>query len=179
MIYLVRHGEAAAGWGSHPDPGLSDKGQSQAKSVATDLLKRGINQTFSSPMQRCQETAAPFVAESGTDLQINPHVTEIPTPPDVGDRVSWLQALMSGTWDTAPELVQAWQQDLISAVSSMPENTVIFSHFVAINALVAHVEGRADVTLFRPDHCSVTVLQPSPSGLRLIERGREAGTKVL
>ena len=25
MIYLVRHGEAAASWGNHPDPGLSDK----------------------------------------------------------------------------------------------------------------------------------------------------------
>ena len=41
MIYLVRHGEAAAGWGDHPDPGLSALGQKQAKAVAVELQKRG------------------------------------------------------------------------------------------------------------------------------------------
>ena len=41
MIYLVRHGEAAASWGDHPDPGLSELGQKQAavESLAKLLAK--------------------------------------------------------------------------------------------------------------------------------------------
>ena len=32
-IILVRHGEASAGWASHPDSGLSKKGRLQAKNT--------------------------------------------------------------------------------------------------------------------------------------------------
>lgn len=180
MIYLVRHGEAAAGWGSHPNPGLSETGQGQARTASEALAGLGIQQVFSSPMQRCQETAAPFVAASDLPLTIEPGVTEVPTPADVGDdRVSWLRSMMAGTWAEAPDVVQAWRAQLIETVSGLPENSVVFSHFVAINALVGHSEGVDAVTVFRPNYCSMTRFQAADNQLKLIERGQELDTRVL
>ncbi len=179
MIYLVRHGEAAAGWGQHPDPGLSEKGQAQAAGVADILQNKGIDHGLTSPMQRCQDTAAPFAATASFQLNIEPRVTEIPTPTGIEDRIDWLRNLMSGNWADTEELIKNWRRTLIETLSALPENTVVFSHFIAINAIVGHLEGSDAVTVFRPDHCSITQIQPSKSGLKLFARGKEAGTKVL
>ena len=179
MIYLIRHGEAAATWGAHPDPGLSDTGREQAKAVAARLSRLGIRQVVTSPMARCQETAQAFSALSGLELAIEPAVTEIPTPPAIEDRVSWLRGLMSGTWDTAPDLVQDWRSDLIKAVSALPAGTAVFTHFVAINALTGHLENDVNVTVFRPNYCSVTTLDSLSGAIRLVERGESLDTRVL
>ena len=96
MIYLIRHGEAAASWGEHPDPGLSENGQAQAQMVAEQLAAFPIKSIFSSPMARCRKTASYFGARSGLNVDIDTDVTEIPTPEEVKDRVPWLRALMSG-----------------------------------------------------------------------------------
>lgn len=179
MIYLIRHGEAAAGWGTHPNPGLSETGKKQAVAAASDLAKLEIKHAYTSPMQRCQETSHPFAKSSALDVRIEPRVTEIPTPDGIKDRISWLRNLMSGTWDTTPQIVQDWRETLIKTVSELPDDTVVFSHFIAINAIVGHLEGSNDVTVFRPTYCSMTSLETSPAGLKLIERGTEATTKVL
>lgn len=179
MIYLIRHGEAAATWGAHPDPGLSDTGKQQADAVAARLSQLGIRQAISSPMARCQETAKAFSTLSGLELAIEPAVTEIPTPAAIGDRVSWLRALMSGTWETTPDLVQDWRGRLINSVSALPDQTVVFTHFVAINAVAGHLENNDRVTIFRPNYCSVTSLELTAKGIRLTQRGESLSTKVL
>ena len=179
MIYLIRHGEAAASWGSHPNPGLSDMGRTQAESVALLLKDAAISRIYSSPMQRCQETGDAFSRLSGLNLSIEPKVTEIPTPPEVEDRVSWLRELMSGTWSDAPELVQTWRRDLIETVFALPDETAVFTHFVAINAIVGHLEGSNLVTVFRPNYCSQTKLRRQGNQIALAERGESLETKVL
>lgn len=179
MIYLIRHGEAAARWGSHPDPGLSELGRDQAEAVAESLSELGIERIFSSPMARCQETGRAFAARSGLDLVVEPKVTEIPTPGDVTDRVPWLQTLMAGNWADTPDLVQTWRRDLIDVVTAMPANTAVFSHFVAINAIVGHFEGSDSVTVFRPNYCSLTRLHVTDSGHMLAARGASLETRIL
>lgn len=179
MIYLIRHGEAASSWGEHPDPGLSDLGREQAAAAANKLGQLGIDRAISSPMARCQETAQAFADLSGLDLKIEPNVTEIPTPSDITDRVPWLRNLMSGAWSDAPQLVQTWRHHLIRTVSQLPPNTAVFTHFVAINAIVGHLEETDAVTVFRPNYCSLTKLEPGTTGLKLIERGESLETKVL
>lgn len=179
MIHFIRHGEAAAGWGAHPDPGLSKKGHAQAQQVALQLPDTGVSAVYASPMQRCQETAIPFANRSGLRVITEPRVTEIPTPPEIADRVTWLRTLMAGTWDSAPAIVLDWRRALLDAVETLPDNSVVFSHFIAINAIVGHLENDQRVTVFRPDHCSMTRLERSEEGLRLAERGNEAGTRVL
>lgn len=179
MIVFVRHGEAAASWGDHPDPGLSEKGWTQARAAAEQIAALGIEQIMSSPMQRCQDTAKSFSDRSGLSVAVDQDVSEIPTPEGVEDRVAWLRSLMSGKWHAAELPIRDWRERLIARAESLPDNTVVFSHFVAINALVGHLQDTDQVTVFRPDHCSLTLLEHTPQGLILKQRGGEAGTRVL
>ena len=179
MIFLVRHGEAAAGWGDHADPGLSDLGHRQAEAVGQILVQLGAVHVVSSPMQRARETAAPFARLVGKTPEIVPEVSEITTPAGVVDRVTWLRALMNGAWTEAgPELVR-WREDMGACVAALPVGTAVFSHFVAINALAGLFEHDPNVTVFRPGHCSVTRLGRDANGLRVLEYGSEAATRVL
>lgn len=179
MIYLVRHGEASASWGSHPDPGLSETGRAQADTVAQALMSEQITQAITSPMARCQETASFFAKASRLAMTIEPAVTEIPTPSDIEDRVPWLRGLMSGQWSDAPDLVKNWRHGLIDTLMALPDETVVFTHFVAVNAVVGSVEGTDNVTVFRPNYCSVTKLDNTTGALHLVERGQSLETKVL
>lgn len=179
MIYLIRHGQAAAGWGEQPDPGLSEDGRMQAKTVAEWLATEPVNTAISSPMARCQETGRFFAERTGLSLEIEPAVTEIPTPSDVSDRVTWLRDLMTGEWEAAPALVKDWRASLLETLAQVPDQTAVFTHFVAINAIVGHLEQSPSVTVFRPNYCSVTKLEADGSNVRLIERGQSFETKVL
>ena len=179
MIYLIRHGEAAAGWGDHPDPGLSALGAKQAQAVAAQLNAATITNIISSPMQRCRETAAPLSDLLSLTSAIAPQVSEIGTPPDIGDRVTWLRGLMAGTWTEAGAPFADWRARMGAFVDALPARTAVFSHFVAINALCGLLEQDDRVTVFRPGHCSVTRLERRDGRLRVAEYGSEAATRVL
>lgn len=179
MIFLVRHGEAEAGWGTAPDPGLSDLGRKQAEAVSQLIGRETIQSILTSPMQRCRETSAPFAAASGFTAKVEPAVTEIPTPEGLDDRVAWLRGFMAGDWNAAPPVVADWRKTLLDRIFTVEDNTVVFSHFIAINTIVGHLTGSEAVTSFRPGHCSVTMLEKSTGGLNLVERGSEAATRVL
>lgn len=177
MIFLVRHGEAAAGWGDHPDPGLSHLGHEQARAVSRALGELGATKVIASPMQRCRETAAPFADQLGVSARIEPAVSEIVTPDGIADRVNWLREVMAGTW---PDALMPWREQATAAVSGLAEGTAVFSHFVAINAIVGQLSGAADVLVFRPGHCSVTVLERDGDGVLQVTRlGDEAATRIL
>lgn len=179
MIHLIRHGQAAASWGDHPDPGLSDLGKQQAAAVAKTLNALPFEHSFTSPMARCRETGSFFSDLSGLDLHVEPHVTEIPTPDGIEDRVAWLRSLMSGDWQTAPSIVENWRSNLLETLNALPAQSVVFTHFVAINAIVGALEATDQVTVFRPNYCSITKIEKTPTGLRLVERGESLETKVL
>lgn len=179
MIFLVRHGEAAAGWGDHPDPGLSDLGGRQADAVASALESLGASAAISSPMLRCRETALPFEQRMGLVAKVAPEVSEIDTPRVVEDRVAWLRALMAGEWGGGAHDFRRWRQAMLDFVTELPDDTVVFSHFVAINALVGMIESDPRVVVFRPGHCSVTQLLRTPASLRVAEYGSESATRVL
>ncbi|MEH6488396.1 histidine phosphatase family protein [Hyphomonas oceanitis] len=179
MIYLVRHGEAAATWGDHPDPGLSELGQKQAEAVADILIEAGASTAVCSPMLRCRETVLPFERRMGLVAQVAPEVSEIDTPDDVGDRVTWLRTLMSGDWDAGSHDFTAWRKAMLAFVSGLPGETVVFSHFVAINALVGLIDQDSRVVVFRPGHCSVTRLKRQNGVLSVAEYGSESATRVL
>ncbi len=179
MIYLVRHGEAAAGWGDHPDPGLSDLGNRQAQAVAEILGGSGIRNILSSPMQRCRETSAPLSAKLTLQPAIAAEVSEIATPANTADRVDWLRTVMAGTWTEAGADYVRWRADMGAFVGALPPGTAVFSHFVAINALCGLLEDDDRVTVFRPGHCSVTRLEVRDGRLRVAEYGSESATRVL
>ena len=63
-IYMIRHGEAAAGWDADTDPGLSDRGRAQSEAVAREIEARVGRKLplLSSPLRRCRETSEPLAA---------------------------------------------------------------------------------------------------------------------
>lgn len=179
MIWLIRHGEAAAAWGDHADPGLSELGQKQAEAVAAILAALPVRRLISSPMQRCRETSAPTSRQFGLTPAIAPEVSEIAAPAGTADRASWLRGIMTGTWAEAGDTYMAWRRRAGDFIEALPEGTVVFSHFVAINALCGLFESDDRVTVFRPGHCSITRLERRGGALRVAEYGSEAATRVL
>lgn len=179
MIYLVRHGEAAASWGDHPDPGLSDLGHKQAAAAARILIESGAKSAVCSPMQRCRETAAAFESLAGCTAAVEPVVSEIVTPQGVSDRVAWLRGYMEGTWDREGAAFDGWRRDILRVLQTLPENTAVFSHFVAINAAISLIDADARTIVFRPGHCSITQLDFSGTVPRVAEYGSQAATRVL
>ena len=182
-IHLVRHGEAAAGFGTHKDPGLSELGQKQAESVAhllaTTLVENGPVTVFSSPLARAYQTAEPLATQWQKDILIEKRVAEIPSPSDdLNARAAWLQKAMQGTWsELAPEFVQ-WRQDLVACLLELQEDCIMFSHYVAINAAVGAAQNDDRMRVFAPDNCSVTTLVTSDGKLSVVELGRTAETKI-
>ncbi|MCA8901093.1 MAG: histidine phosphatase family protein [Hyphomonas sp.] len=179
MIFLVRHGEATAGWGDHPDPGLSDLGHRQAEAAAQALLGFGAKAAVCSPMMRCRETASAFERAAGCAATVEPVVSEIVTPEGVDDRVAWLRGYMEGTWEAEGAAFEIWRRDILMALAALPENTAVFSHFVAINAAVSLIDQDARTIVFRPGHCSITQIDFSGTVPRVAEYGSQAATRVL
>jgi broad specificity phosphatase PhoE len=179
-LYLVRHGEAAAGFGEHADPPLSETGRAQAAATARTLADLGLRASISSPLLRCQETAAPFVALAGAPVRIEPAVAEIPTPAAYAhDRQTWLRGVMAGTWSQQPDF-DPWRRRMIETLAAVTEDLVVFSHFIAINVAVGAATGDDRVVTFSPANASITVLEPAGARLRFVSFGAEApGGKVL
>jgi broad specificity phosphatase PhoE len=180
-IYMVRHGKAAAGFGEGMDPGLDELGNAQAKAVAEKLHPLGPLPILSSPLRRTQETAVPLAKLWSRTPIIEPAVAEIPSPKGMTleDRVQWLRSLMAGSWrSVTPELAE-WREACIASVAGLTTDTVIFSHYVAINVLAGGATGDDRVVNFSPDNCSVTTFETDGAILRLIKKGDEAPlTKV-
>ena len=178
-IYLVRHGKAAAGFGGHADPGLDDLGRAQAEATAAMLAGLGPLPVYSSPLARAIETAKPLAERWAAEIIIEPRVAEIPSPSDdLTERAAWLRSAMAGRWSTLDDSLQAWRASLIDCVASLPEDSVVFCHFVAINVAVGGAENDDRMVLFSPDNGSVTILSNDGGRLGVIELGRTAETRV-
>lgn len=93
---------------------------------------------------------------------------------------------MLGTWRDLNRLAPpgspdylAWRQMLLNSLARMPRDSVIFSHFIAINVVVGAAQSRDEVVCFRPDHASITRVETEDQRVRLLELGRESGTTIL
>ena len=101
LLYLVRHGRAAAGWDTSLDPELDDLGREQSAATASRLTvllqdtKWSITDVdvVSSPLRRCRETADAYTQITGQVARIEPRIAEIPSPTGVAlvDRTEWLR----------------------------------------------------------------------------------------
>jgi broad specificity phosphatase PhoE len=179
-LYLVRHGRAAAGWDTDPDPGLDEVGERQAQAVADLLAPLGPLHIESSPLRRCRETAAPLAARWDRPLSIEPRIAEIPSPEGVAmaDRVEWLRAAMRGSWGDLGVRYTAFRDAVAAALRARDGDTVLFSHFVAINAAIGAATGDDRLVIRSLDNCSVTVIDVVDGVLTLVEGGHEADTLI-
>src|SRR5579884_369488 len=183
-LILVRHGRAAAGWGEDADPDLDDDGRRQAEEMAAKLAVDGPMHLWTSPLRRARSTAAALERRWGSPARVEPRVGEIPSPPgaqgELGNRGAWLGGVMGSSWDDPglDAFLHEWRDQLIGALTSVQEDTVVATHFVAINTAVGAATGATAVTSFRPDYCSRTLFEVESGRLELVELGSEGSTLV-
>ncbi len=175
LLYLVRHGEPAAMWGAHPDPGLSLVGHEQAKAAAEAIAALGPQVILSSPMVRCLETAQPTSVALAKAPRLEPIIAEVPVPSHVKVHRTWLTGVMAGSWQEPwiDDTLRAWRSDIGLLLAGLKEDTVLFTHFIAINAAVGLALGSEKVVNFQPSHASITVLDNKMGALSLNSLGAQ------
>jgi broad specificity phosphatase PhoE len=179
-LYLVRHGRAAASWDADHDPGLDELGHQQARRAAEALGAIGRLDLIASPMVRTRETAAPLARLWKMEPRIEPRVSEIPSPvSDLQARGQWLREMAGRTWPALDTALRHWREEVLTALRETARDTVVVTHYIAINVAVGAATSDDRVVNFRPDHCSITILKNTGGQLTLVQHGVEGTTRVL
>lgn len=193
LIYLVRHGRVSDMPLDARDPELDSVGHAQAEAAAQELLRRLRRPLpiLSSPLRRCRETAAPLAAAWNVAAVIEPRVIEVPSPHSAAlSREDWLNQALASSWDEAARFGEsheagfaqrfgAWRRAVVQAVLDCAGDTVIFAHYIPINALAAAALGAQRIVSFRPANGSITVFETGGGAVRLVEQGRELASRVV
>ena len=179
-IYLVKHGEAATAWGKSSDPGLSELGRQQASTTAEALLAQLGDEVslISSPLLRARETALALSELISRPVKIDDTYREVPARVSLEDRKAWLGEFMAGQWSDQPDYLVQWRQSLYDGLVALPGPSVIFSHFLAINAVVGQITGQPETVCFLPDNASITHLRNVDGSLELVSLGQQMQTVV-
>jgi broad specificity phosphatase PhoE len=180
LLYLIRHGQASSTWEPGDwDPGLSEVGRAQAEVRAEQLA--GIHLSplalLSSPLRRARETAAALERRWKSVAPIEPRVGEIQAfGVAPARRREWLRSILQLRWSelAAPgSPLDRWRNDVLQALLPITQDTVVFSHSVAINVAVGFALGDDRVTCFLPANCSMTIVESDGKGMRVAELGEE------
>ena len=191
-LWLIRHGDALPGpdeiipSGVYDNLPLSQKGREQARLLAARLQQVNFDAAYSSPLRRCQETAAPTIEQRHLALTLVEDVKEIyladvvPVLPsgESGDLVALSKALVerqieivrtassSGSWDSlqTSEPSKAFRQRVITAIDEIAQQHIgdrvlIFAHGGVINAYVAEVLGLDKEFFFPCANTSITTIR--------------------
>ncbi len=178
-VYLVRHGRAAAGW-EDLDPALDELGEPSGRSCRRSSRS-------ARPARAGHEPAAAVPADRGaagerwgTEARIEPMVAEIPTPVGVAvaDRVDWLRVAMQQTWSMLGPRYVEYRDHVVAMLLGCTADTVVTSHFVAINAVIGAATGDDRLVIRRLDNCSITVFDVRDGLVALVEGGHEADTLI-
>ncbi len=172
-LVLVRHGRPGGTWGRDPDPGLDAQGHDQAHAVAEVLAPLGPRPVVVSPLRRTRETAAPLLARWAVDPVIEPGVGELTAPVDPQpDHATWLRSLMAGAGADHAGVMVPFRTRVLGAIRALRTDTVVVTHFLAINAVVGAATDDDRVVCFTPTHCSCTVVDLDDAGrLQVVELG--------
>jgi broad specificity phosphatase PhoE len=180
-LYLVRHGQPLARYDQDHDPGLDDIGRAQSEAAAAELAALGPLPIITSPLRRTRETAAPFERQWSVAASVEPAVGEVRSPSDdLAERSAWLGEILRGKrrWSELDDERRRWRDGVVHALLSLDADTVVVTHYIAINAAVGGATGDDHVVNFRPDNCSCTVVESDGQALSLVGLGRERETVV-
>jgi broad specificity phosphatase PhoE len=99
---------------------------------------------------------------------------------DLDTRSDWLRDVLSRRWSEVDPSLRAWRDDVVAYLSSLEEDTIVFSHFVAINVAIGAATGEDRIVCRRAGNCSQTVLQSDGDRLTLVSEPAEPDrTEVL
>jgi 2,3-bisphosphoglycerate-dependent phosphoglycerate mutase len=193
-LFIVRHADAIPEEdeifpsGIYDDLPLSRLGREQAQILAERLGKgeQGFKAIYSSPLRRCQETAAPLAERLGLTPIIVEGLKEIrlgdvnPLPEDSNDLAALTKALQvrqieivrvagsTGHWDSIEnsEPSKEFRKRVVEALDNIAsmhvgERVLAFAHGGVVNAYVAEVLGLEKDFFFPAANTSITVVRVS------------------
>ena len=159
-LFLIRHGEND--WvgsnrlaGRTPGVHLNEKGKQQALGLTDQLAEQPIHAIYSSPLERCMETAQPLADKLGLTVQPEPGIIEVDygewrgkNLKELSNLPEWkaVQHQPSAFRFPAGETLRETQQRAISTIerirSQHPnQGVVLFSHGDVIRTSIAHYIG--------------------------------------
>jgi len=171
-ILLVRHahtdaaGRRLTGW--TPGVHLNERGRAEAARLAERLGSRPIRAIYSSPLERCRETAAPLARATGLPVRIRRALTEVGYGDWTGRSISslrrtklWRQVQLAPSTVRFPggESILEVQERATSEVQRIAhahprDVVVVLSHADVIRLLIAHLAG------MHADHLQRLVVDP-------------------
>jgi broad specificity phosphatase PhoE len=180
-FYLIRHG--SNDYFSHTLVGrtsgvhLNEAGQREASELATQLNAENIRKIFSSPMERCRETAAPLAARLRVSIEITEALLEVDFGNWTGRTFKELEAdeqwrqwntFRSGNRVPNGESMLDVQRRVVGLILDLhrkfrDERIALFSHGEPLRAAMIYFLGASLECIRRIDisPASVTVLQLS------------------
>ena len=189
-LFLIRHGDAVPEedeiipGGAYDDLPLSRKGRGQAGALARRLGEFSFNALYSSPLRRCQETAAPLAEKLGLTPQIIPDLKEIrlgevgSLPPDTRDLAALTRALQErqtdiirligedGNWDAIPgsEPSKEFRRRVVRALDEIAsqhlgQRVLVFAHGGVINAYAAETLSLPGEFFYPAANTSINVIR--------------------
>jgi probable phosphoglycerate mutase len=175
-LILIRHGLPERSRET-ADPPLAAEGLDQARRVAERLARERVDEVFASTMRRAVQTAEPYAALAGHELQTHEGVVEFDR--DVGSYIpieqlkrenhaAWTRFVARGR--SRPDLT-AFQTTVVSALEEIigrhrGGRVAVFCHGGVINVWTAHVLGMAPRLFFEPRYTSVNRYLCASSGER-------------
>jgi probable phosphoglycerate mutase len=167
LLYLIRHGQAAAGV-VDLDPGLDALGHRQAAATAKALRPLAPLRLVVSPLRRTQETAAPIAAALGLTPELREEVAEV-FPPEMasGERRSMIGPFMRGTWGAQPDELRAWRDRALATLRELaggPVPAVVVSHYIAIGVAIGAALGDDRVVPAPIANASITTVAIDTAG---------------
>ena len=194
-LYLNRHAVAIPGpdeiipSGIYDDLPLSKEGREQAQKLAERLKSIHFDAAYSSPLRRCQQTAAPLLSYIDLQATIIDGIKEIAgdNPLDIpqvqaGDNLEVLTKALqarqmeiirlvgnSGHWDavSSQESSKDFRQRVVTSIDGIAQQHIgqrvlVFCHGGVINAYIADVLGLETDFFFPCANTSITVVRVHP-----------------
>ena len=193
-LFLIRHGDALPDAdeiipsGVYDNLPLSKTGREQAKALAERLKDVHFDAAYSSPLLRCQQTAAPLleylklpltIVESIKEVRLG-NVSPLPTVKEGDDLTALSKALQerqvaivlkagaAGSWDSIPdsEPSKAFRKRVVTGIDEIAskhvgERVLVFAHGGTINAYASEAIGLERDFFFPCANTSITMLRVS------------------
>jgi probable phosphoglycerate mutase len=191
-LYLIRHGDAIPEAdeiipsGVYDNLPLSRIGRAQAQALAERLKDLKFDVAYSSPLRRCQETAAPLLTYIGLQPTLIDGLKEIrlvhnaplPIIEEGGDLEPLSKALrdaqaettriaaITGSWDsvTKEESSKGFRRRVVETLDGIAsqhpgQRVLVFAHGGVINAYAAEVLGLEREFFFPTINTSITIVR--------------------
>jgi broad specificity phosphatase PhoE len=173
MLYLVRHGRAAAGV-EGLDPGLDDLGRLQAEAAAASLKGVRAARLVVSPMRRTRETAEPIARALGLAAEVRVEVSEVFDPSmSRAERQEMIGPFLAGYWSAQANGLRAWRGRVADALMELAVagEVVVVSHYVAICAAIGIALDDDRVLPVELANCSITTMDAPNGRLVVVDAG--------